>query len=182
MPVPGRSGGLHCHERHPQHERAGVLVGELASDDLPSRHGVPAQPAGPVGLAGKGGLGRLAESQRGVPGAAEIGRDPAVTCHHPPVGVGVPGAELRELGAGPFLVAPHRQPRSVAERQVRDRVGMQVLEAVVGQADFVAGEHGAGLDQVVRGRAGIVHEAGQGQLLRACVPADILPCLEQQAG
>ncbi len=159
-----------------------MIVGELAGDDLPGRHGVPAQPARSVTLAGQRGRGGLAEAQRGVPGTAKIRCDPAVVRHHPPVGTGVPGAELRELGAGPLLVAPHGEPGPVGERQVHDGIGVHVLKAVFGQAKLVAGEHRAGLDEVMRGRARIVPEAGQGQFLRAGVPADVLTRFEHHAG
>jgi hypothetical protein len=63
---------------------------------------------------------------------------------------------------------------------VHDGIGMQVLQAVLGQAELI--EDRARLNEVVRGRAGVVQEPRQRQLLRAGVPADILPSLQDKAG
>src|SRR5260221_10647125 len=57
---------------------------------------------------------------------------------------------------------------------------MQVLQAVPLEVELVVAHQGIALDEVVRGRKGIVDEAGQGQLLASRVAADARRALEHQ--
>ena len=167
-------GRLHGHERHPDHERLRVPVLELGANDVPGAHRDAAPP-------------RAAESfvraRRAAVGVVPVGAERAlgrvVVGDQPAVGVGVAARETRELLARPVEVAPLGQRLAVAEDHVHDGIRVEVLEPVVlREAELL--DRRARLDQVVGGRARVVVEAGERELLGRGVAADDRPRLEDE--
>ena len=163
---------LQRHERHPQHERARVPVLELARDHVPGAFRNPTQPPVAVWKLGEAFLQRRPPADRRVAVSAERALRAVVVVHHSPKRLCVAARELRELLTRAVEVPPLRQRRPVRERDVRDGIRVEVLQPVVGQQpQLVVPQGRAGLDEVVRGRAGVVQEAGERQLLGGRVAA-----------
>ena len=167
-------GRLHGHEGHPEHERLRVRVLELRANDVPGAHGDATPPRRAEHL-----VGPRRPTVRVVPVRAEGALRLVVVGDQPPVGVGVAAREPGELVARLVEVAPLGQGLAVAERHVDDGIRVEVLEAVVlGQAKLL--DRRARLDEVVRGRARVVVEAGERELLGGGVAADHRPRLEDE--
>ena len=97
-----------------------------------------------------------------------------------PVRAGVRSGEAGEFVAGAVEVSPHGQAAAVEERHGEDRVRVQVREPVPVEPELVVTHQRVALNQVVRGRAGIMDKARQGQLLRARIAPDPGGALEHE--
>ena len=162
-------GGVHGHERLerlPDHERLDVAVLELAPDHVPGRDRVAPQPDPPARVLEQHFLERGAEARRRDARAAEDPLDLVVLADQAPVGLGVGPREARDLVACAVEVEPHRELLAVRKRHVPDRVGLEVLEPVVGvEPELVVHEQRVHADDRVPGRAGVDPVAGPEQLL-----------------
>ena len=87
----------HRLERHPQHERAAMIVLEIVADDVPARHRNAAQPLLAVGMFGEPLVDRLAPADRRVGDGVEDRLDRVVVGDHAPVRGGILPGELGEL-------------------------------------------------------------------------------------
>ena len=142
-----------------------MIVLEVVANDFPGRLRLTPQPFPAVGVLIEAIVDRLAEADRRVGRRVEHRLDGVVFVVHAPVGVGVFLGEFCELLNGAFDVVVLREPAAVEERRVADDLGMNVFEAVVGEAKFVVPHHRAVLQDDVSSAAGIVAEARQRQLL-----------------
>ena len=101
--------------------------------------------------------------------------------HHHLEGPRVAGGPPGELVGGGGQVGTHDQHVAVGLRHHHGRVGGEVAQPLLGdQAQLVVAHEGVVLDQHVRAAAGVVGEAGQGQLLGAGVAPHRRPRLEHE--
>ncbi len=167
--VDARAGGIErheCLEGLPDHERADVPVLELASDHVPRRDRVAPQPDASARVVEQHLLQRRAEARRRDACPTEDALDLVVLGDEAPVSLRIPPRESRQLLAGPVEVEPHRQLLAVRERDVSDRVRLEVLEAIVGvQPELVVHKQRVHADDRVSCRAGVDPVAGAEQLL-----------------
>ena len=168
--VDSRARGVQRHqrlERLPDHERAHVALLELAPNHLPGRDRVAPQPDPPAWMLEQQLLERGPEPGRCDSCATEDPLDLVVLRDQAPVRGGVPPREVADLVAGAIEVEPHRQLLAVRKCDVADRIGLQVLEPVVGvEAQLVIHEQRVQADDRVPGRARVDPVAGPEQLLR----------------
>src|SRR5260370_39397136 len=80
---------------------------------------------------------------------------------HAPVGEPVSLGKFRKLLAGAIEVAPLRQVTAVRKRHVKNGVGINVLETVIPELEFVVAQDRISMDSIVRGRANVVRESAQ---------------------
>ena len=123
------------------------------ADDVPCAHHPPALPD-----ATRAGARRALLERRPVPGGVNVAAPKTCfTSSYSASGGGRPsvGREKRAISSHRALdVHPHRQLAAVRERDVRERVWHEVLEAVVGlQPELVVEQQRVGLDERVAGRA-----------------------------
>ena len=171
----------HGLERHPQHERAAVVVLEIVADDVPARHRDAPQPALAVGMLGEPLVHRLAPADRRVGDRVEDRLDGFVVGDHAPVGGGILLGEFGEFLAGALDVVPLRQMRAVRKRTMHHDFGMNVFEAVLAEPELVVAQHRRILDHHMRGPARVVLEARQRQFLGDAIAADHRPAFQHQA-
>jgi hypothetical protein len=127
-------------------------------------------------------LERRPEAGRRERRRAEDALDLVVVGERPAICVGVGARERRDLLARALEVHPHREVAAVREGDVRERVGDEVLEAVVAQeAELVVEQQRVRLDERVAGRARVDLVAGQQQLLGGGAAAGDRPRVEHEA-
>ena len=168
--VDPRAGGVHGHERLerlPDHECLNVAVLELAPDHVPGAEIAlrrsqmrPRGCSSSISSSDGPKPGGVTRARPKIPLTSSYSRDQA------PVRLGVAAREARDLVAGPVEVEPHRELLAVRERHVPDRIGLEVLEPVVGvEAELVVHQQRIHADDRVAGRAGVDPVAGPEQLL-----------------
>jgi len=108
----------------------GVLEGFV--NEVVSRHGESAPPNGTVWKIGSLAFGRVIGFVFGDEMPECVG-----------IGPGVPGI----FGVGPFNVLPQRDGGSVRKRCMHDRIGINVLKAIVEEIQLVLAENRVGLDK-----------------------------------
>ena len=170
----------HGLERHPQHERAAMIVLEIVADDIPTRHRNAAQPFLAVGMFGEALVDRLAPTDRRVGDGVEDRLDRVVVGDHAPVRGGILPGELGELVARSVDVVVLRQIGAVRERNVHHDLGMNVFQSVVAEPELVVAQHRAILDHDMGRSARVVLEARKRQLLRDAIAAHDRPALQHQ--
>src|SRR3954469_6100386 len=116
----------------PEQERAHVLGLELAADDVPGAHHPLALPDPALRVLGEPLVERRPQPGRRERRGAEDALDLVVVGEQPAVRVRVRAREAGDLLARAREVHPHRELAPVRERDVCERVGNEVLEAVVG--------------------------------------------------
>ena len=182
MPEPAASSGTSVWKACQHMKACTWRVLELAPDHVPGADRVAAQPDPPAGVLEQHLLQARPEPRRRVARAAVDQLDLVVLGHHPPVGLGVVLREARDLLAGALEVHPLRDLLSIRQGHVGHRVGLEVLEAVVGvQAQLVVGQQRVDPDERVAGRAAVDPVAGADQLLGRGAAAGDRAGVEHQA-
>ena len=135
----------------------------------------------PRGCSAQQLLDRRPEAERRELAGGEDVLDLVVLVEQPAVGVGVARGVARDLLDRALAVEPRGQVRAVRERDVRERVRVQVLEPVAAeQPELVVDQQRVGLDQRVAGRARVDRVARAEQLLGCGAAARDVPRVEHQ--
>ena len=120
-------------------------------------------------------------ADRRVAVGAERALRSVVVLDHPSERVGVAPGELGEFVACAVEASPLGQPSPVRKGDVHHRIRVHVLESVRAELQLVVAQRRACLNEVVRGRARVVEEAGQRQLLGRGIAAHDRPRVEHAA-
>ena len=100
---------------------------------------------------------------------------------HSRVGQSVFFGKFSEFLASAVEVAPLRQVTAVGKRHVKDRIGINVFEAVVPELDLVVAQNRVSVNSVVRRRANVMRESAQSQVRGLHSAANGRPAFEHQA-
>ena len=169
-------------ERHPQHERPDMPAAELVPDDIPRGQRPPALPQPAPRMPGQPRVQRRTEADRGELRSAEDRLHLVVLIQQAKVRGGISGREPADLRRSAVPVQPHGELLAVRERDVSDRVGIDIAQPVIGdQPELVPGEQRVNPDQRMAGGAGIDAVARQQDLLRGGSASRHVPGIEHQA-
>src|SRR5713226_1780009 len=180
---PARHGILHRLERigTAHHERAAVIVFESVAKNFPRRHRQAALPQLSARMFGQTVVDALPKPNRRKRHGIQERLDGFVFRDHSPVSESVLLGELRKFLARALEVAPLRQVTAVGKRHMKNRVGIDVLETIIAELEFVVAQDRVSMDSVVRRRTNVVCKSAQSQVRGLHSAADGRPAFQHQA-